>query len=34
MSEILEWVTRETKKSFDMTEVVIIESGPAGETLI
>ncbi len=32
--EILEWVMRETGKSFDMAEVAVIGSGPAGETLI
>lgn len=32
-TEILEWVMRETGKSFSMSEVVVIGSGPAGETL-
>lgn len=32
-TEILEWVTRETGKSFRAEEVVVIGSGPGGETL-
>lgn len=32
-TEILEWVTRETGKSFRAEEVVVIGSGPCGETL-
>lgn len=32
-AEILEWVTRETGKVFSMAEVVVIGSGPCGETL-
>lgn len=32
--EILDWVKKETGKTFDMAEVVVIGSGPSGETLL
>jgi hypothetical protein len=33
-AEILEWVVRETGKSFGLDDLVVVGSGPSGETLV